>query len=77
MVKNLPAGIGGTREMSVRSLVQEDTLEKEMDIPSSIHAWKIPIGQRSLVGYSPWSHRQSDTTEGLSTHTHTHTENRP
>ena len=42
MVKNLPAGIGDTREMSVRSLVREDTLEKEMEIPSSIHAWKIP-----------------------------------
>ena len=26
-------------------------------------------GQRSLEGYSPWSHKESDTTE----HTHTHT----
>ena len=26
-------------------------------------------GQRSLVGYSPWSHKQSDTNEQL-THTH-------
>jgi len=25
-------------------------------------------GQRSLAGYSPWSHRVSDTTERLSTH---------
>ena len=24
-------------------------------------------GQRSLVGYSPWGHKESDTTEGLST----------
>ena len=24
-------------------------------------------GQRSLVGYSPWGHKQSDTTERLST----------
>ena len=22
-------------------------------------------GQRSLVGYSPWGHKESDTTEGL------------
>ena len=29
-------------------------------------------GQRSLAGYSPWGHKESDTTEGL-THTHTHT----
>ena len=26
-----------------------------------------PHGQRSLVGYSPRGHRESDTTEGLST----------
>ena len=31
-------------------------------------------GQRSLVGYSPWSHKELDTTEQL-THTHTHTHN--
>ena len=29
-------------------------------------------GQRSQAGYSPWDHKQSDTTEGL-THTHIHT----
>ena len=29
-------------------------------------------GQRSLVGYSPWGHKESDRTEWL-THTHTHT----
>ena len=27
-------------------------------------------GQRSLAGYSPWGHKESDTTEQL-THTHT------
>ena len=31
-------------------------------------------GQRSLVGYSPWSHKELDMTEQL-THTHTHTHN--
>ena len=29
-------------------------------------------GQRSLVGYSPWSHKEVDTTDQI-THTHTHT----
>ena len=29
-------------------------------------------GQRGLVGYSPWGHKESDTTERL-THTHIHT----
>ena len=38
MVKNLPA----MWETQVRSLVQEDPLEKEMAIHSSTLAWKIP-----------------------------------
>ena len=55
------------QEMSVWSLGQEGPLEKEMATHSSILAWKIP--QRSLAGYSPWGHKESDTTE----HTHIHT----
>ena len=38
MVKNLPA----MQETSVRSLGQEDPLEKEMATYSSILAWRIP-----------------------------------
>ena len=48
--------------MRVRSLGQEDALEEEMAPHSSI----LPVesqGQRSLVGYSPWGHKESDTTE--------------
>ena len=30
-----------------------------------------PHEQRSLVGYSPWGHKESDTTEQLSTHKET------
>ena len=39
-------------------------------------------GQRSLMGYSPWSHKELNTTEQLThthmynTHTHTHTHDR-
>ena len=29
-------------------------------------------GQRSLVGYSPWGHKESDRTEGLHIHFHIH-----
>ena len=36
--KNLPA----TQETQVRSLGQEDPLEKEMSAHSNILAWKIP-----------------------------------
>ena len=50
MVKHLPA----MQETWVRSLGQEDPLEKEMathptvSLPGKFH------GQRSLAGYSPW-----------------------
>ena len=47
------------QEPGVRSLSQEETLEKEVTTHSSILAWKIH-GQRSLVGYSPWDHKESD-----------------
>ena len=30
-------------------------------------------GERSLAGYSPWGHEESDTTECACAHTHTHT----
>ena len=36
---------------------------------SSILAWRI-CGQRSLVGYSLWDHKESDITEGLSARTY-------
>ena len=39
MVKNLPA----VQEIWVRSLGQEDSLEKEMATHSSILAWRIPM----------------------------------
>ena len=31
---------------------------------SSIRTWRSH-GQRSLAGYSPWGHKESDTTERL------------
>ena len=57
-----------TQETQVQSLGQEDPLEMEMAIHSSILAWKS-LGQRILAGYSSWGRKESDTTEGLSTHT--------
>ena len=50
------------KEMQVRSLGQEDPLEKGMATHSSILAWRVPW-MGSLVGYSPWGHKESDTTE--------------
>ena len=57
-VKHLPT----MQETSVRSLGWEDPLEKRIATHSSILAWRIH-GQRSLVGYSPWGDKDSDTTE--------------
>ena len=58
MVKRLPA----MRDTWVQSLGREDPLEKEMATHSSTLAWKIPWTE-SLVGYSPWGCKESDTTE--------------
>ena len=55
------------RRHGVWSLGREDPLEKGMATLSSILAWKFH-GQRRLVDYSPWGHKESDTTEWL-THT--------
>ena len=46
--------------MWVQSLGREDPLEKEMATHSSILAGKSH-GQRSLVGYQPWGHKESVT----------------
>ena len=45
------------QENWVRSLGEEDLLEKGMATHSSILAWRIHA-QRSLVGYSPWNQTQ-------------------
>ena len=57
-IKRLPA----MQETQVQSRVHEDPLEKEMAttpvfLPEESH------GQRSLVGYSPWGHKEPDMTE--------------
>ena len=67
MVKNLTA----MQETHVQSLGWEDLLEKEMQ-PIPVFLSGAFHGQRSLAGYSPWGHKESDTTERL-THRDTHT----
>ena len=59
-VKNLPA----MQETGVQSLGLEDPWRREWQptlvfLPGELH------GQRSLVGYSPWGHKESDMTEPL------------
>ena len=33
--------------------------------PTPVFLPGVPPGQRSLEGYHPWAHKESDTTEGL------------
>ena len=53
------------QETRVRSLGWEDPLEKEWQ-PTPVFLPGKSYGWRSLVGYSPWGHKESDTTEQLS-----------
>ena len=61
VVKNLPANSGDIRDASWIPGLGVPSKEG-MAIHSSILAWRIPW-TRSLVGYSPWDHRESHTNE--------------
>jgi len=58
VVKKLPA----MQEIWVRSLGQEDSLQKGMATQSSILAWEIPWAEEP-GGYSLWGHREWDMME--------------
>ena len=62
-LKHLPA----MWETWVRSLGQEDPLEKEMAPHSSILAWRIPWTEE-LGGLQSMGHKESDMTERLHFH---------
>ena len=58
MVKNPPA----VQETQVQSLGWEDPWRREW-LPTPVFLPGEFHGQRSLVGYSPWNHGESNTTE--------------
>ena len=64
-VKHLPA----RQEIWVRSLGWENPLEKEITTHSSILAWRIPWTEEPGADYSPWGHKELNTTERLHFHT--------
>ena len=64
MVKNLPA----MRKTWVQSLSWKDPLEENI----AALQYSCLENPRGLAGYSPWGHKESDTTERLSMHTRTH-----
>ena len=55
MVENLP----GKQAAQVQSLGREDALENEWQ-PTPVFLAGESHGQRSLAGYSPWGHKESD-----------------
>ena len=59
-VKNLPT----RRETWVQCLCWKDPLEEGMATHSSILAWTMPRTE-DAGSYSPWGHKESDTTERL------------
>ena len=66
VIKNLPASAGGRRDMgsipgSGRSSGGRNGTSLQYSCLGKFH------GQRSLVGYSPWGCKESDTTERLNT----------
>ena len=64
MVKNPPV----LQETWVRSPGWEDPLEEGMATHTPLFLPGESHGRRSLVGYSPWGHEESDTTERLHFH---------
>ena len=60
VVKNLLANAGDLRD-SVRSLGREDPLEESI-APTPVFLPRESHRQRSLVGYSPQGHKESDMT---------------
>ena len=60
MVKKLPT----KQKTQVQSLGWEDPLEESRATHASILAWRIPCTEEP-GGYSPWGHKESDTTEQL------------
>jgi len=67
-VKNLPANAGDTRDSRFYPWVRKIPWRRKWHstpvfLPGKSH------GQRSLVGYSPQGHKESDMTERLNTFT--------
>ena len=59
------------QENRVLSQGWEDPLEEDMATPLQYSCLENPHGQRSLVGYSSWGHKELDMAERLSPHSTT------
>ena len=70
MVKSLPASEGDTGDAGVTAGSGQIPWRRKWQ-PTPVFLREKSLGQRSLTGYSSWSHKESDTTEY--THIYTHT----
>ena len=55
--------VSAMQKTQVQSLGWEDLQEKGMTTHSSILAWRTPWTEEPGGLYSPWGHKESDTTE--------------
>ena len=62
VVKNLPANAGDIRDVDLIP-GSGRSLGGGQSIPFQYSCLENPHGQRNLAGYSPWGHKESDTTE--------------
>ena len=69
VVKNLPANAGDKRPR-FSPWVRKIPWSRKWQ-PAPVFLSGKFYAQRSLAGYSPWDQKESDMTEGLSTHTQT------
>ena len=71
LVKNLPANAGDIGSIPDWGRSPKKGLPTPVFLPGKSH------GQRSLLGYSPRGHKESEMTETLNTHTDTQTHTWP
>ena len=62
MVKNLPANAGDIRDSGWIPGVGKIPWRRKWQ-PTPVSLLGESRGQRSLMGYSPWDHKESDVTE--------------
>ena len=70
MGRVLIIGCGGVASVAIHKCCQNSHWRRTWQLTPVLLPGKSH-GQRSLVGYSPWGHQESDMTERLSMHTHT------
>ena len=66
MIKFQPANAGF--DPGFNPWVKKISWRKKWQLLTPVFLPRESHGQRSLIGYSPWGHNESDMTEQLSTH---------